>query len=235
MATRIGDHIHSNVVGYIALFCFAMGGTAWATHPGGANTISSGDIINGEVRTGDIGDAEVKAADVAADSLGGAKIANGSVKNADLGAGASSSNTIADNGILGVDIQNNTLTGADMDEGTLFNDNSLTAADVDESTLASLWRFGGNVGTGAGDFLGTTDNQALECGWPTPATFVIHVHPDGPTTLENVRTCECVPLADLDAVGAQIERWLAALPDGVGPREARLGKTSAPDGRPQGP
>ena len=32
-------------------------------------------------------------------------------------------------------------------------------------------------------------------------TFVIHVHADGPTTLENVRTCECVPLSDLDAVG----------------------------------
>lgn len=178
MATRIGDHIRSNVVGYIALFCFAMGGTAWATHPGGANTISSGDIINGEVRTGDIGDAEVKAADVAADSLGGAKIANGSVKNADLGAGASSSNTIADNGILGVDIQNNTLTGADMDEGTLFNDNSLTAADVDESTLASLWRFGGNVGTGAGDFLGTTDNQALELRVDN-ARYLRHPRPRG--------------------------------------------------------
>jgi len=40
-------------------------------------------------------------------------------------------------------------------------------------------------------------------------TFVIHVHPDGPSTLENLSTCERVPLADLDAVGAQIERWLA--------------------------
>jgi len=55
-------------------------------------------------------------------------------------------------------------------------------------------------------------------------TFVIHVHPDGPTTLENLSTHERIPLSSLDAVGAQIERWLTALPDGVGPRELRLGK-----------
>ena len=66
-------------------------------------------------------------------------------------------------------------------------------------------------------------------------TFVIHVHADGPTTLENVRTCECVPLSDLDGVGPQIERWLAALPGGVGPPDVRLGKTSEAHGRPRGP
>lgn len=66
-------------------------------------------------------------------------------------------------------------------------------------------------------------------------TFVIHVYADGPTTLENVRTCECVPLADLDAVEAQIERWLAALPGSVGPPDVRLGKTSEAHGRPPRP
>jgi hypothetical protein len=66
-------------------------------------------------------------------------------------------------------------------------------------------------------------------------TFVIHVHPDGPSTLENLSTRECVPLSDLDVVGAQIERWLAALPAGVGPDEPRLGKTSGSHGRPPGP
>lgn len=52
-------------------------------------------------------------------------------------------------------------------------------------------------------------------------TFVIQVHPDGPTTLENLSTRERIPLSDLDAVGAQIERWLSALRDGVGPEELR--------------
>ena len=40
-------------------------------------------------------------------------------------------------------------------------------------------------------------------------TFVIQVYGDGPATLENLTTQERVPVTDLDAVGAQIERWLA--------------------------
>jgi hypothetical protein len=66
-------------------------------------------------------------------------------------------------------------------------------------------------------------------------TFVIQVHAEGPCTLENVNTRERVPVSDLDAVGPQIERWLAALREGVGPRDFRLGKTSGPDGGPQRP
>jgi hypothetical protein len=121
MATRIGDHIRSNVVGYIALFCFAMGGTAWATHPGGANTISSGDIINGEVRNPDLG----------ADSVASGKIQDRQVKNADLGLGASSSNTIADGGIQNVDVANDTLTGTKILESSLAGVNADTLDGVD--------------------------------------------------------------------------------------------------------
>jgi hypothetical protein len=173
--TPITDWMRGNALGLVAIF-LALTGTAYATHPGGANTISSGDIIDnevkapdigtGEVKSGDIGDFEVKADDIAPNSLGGNKIADRSVKNADLGLGASSSNTIADGGIQGVDVKNNTLTGPQIDEGTLFNDNSLTGADIDESTLSGLpsanaWTLNGNSGTTAANFLGTTDNNPL--------------------------------------------------------------------------
>jgi len=134
LSTRIRTYMRQNVLGLVAIF-IALSGTAYATHPGGANTISSGDIINGEVKNGDIGTFEVKANNVAPDSLGGAKIADRSVKNADLGLGASSSNTIADGGIQGIDVKNDTLTGTQVDESTLFNDNSLTGADVAEASL----------------------------------------------------------------------------------------------------
>jgi hypothetical protein len=37
------------------LIFIALGGTAYASHPGGANTISSGDIIDGQVQNADLG------------------------------------------------------------------------------------------------------------------------------------------------------------------------------------
>jgi hypothetical protein len=129
MSKRIREHLRSNVVGYVAIFLFAVGGTAYATHPGGANTISTGDIINGEVKTADLGDGEVRNPDLGADSVASGKIQDRQVKNADLGLGASSSNTIADGGILNVDVANDTLTGAKV------NNNSLTGDDVDENSL----------------------------------------------------------------------------------------------------
>jgi hypothetical protein len=109
MQNRVTEHIRSNVVGYLALFFALTGGVAWATHPGGANTISSTDIINGEVRNADLG----------ADAVASGKIDDRQVKNADLSIGASSSNTIADGGIQGVDVKNGTLTGAQIDESSV--------------------------------------------------------------------------------------------------------------------
>ena len=52
-------------------------------------------------------------------------------------------------------------------------------------------------------------------------TFVVQVHPDGPTTLENLSTHERVRVTDLAAVGPQIEQWLdglaaAAVPEASG-------------------
>jgi hypothetical protein len=45
-------------------------------------------------------------------------------------------------------------------------------------------------------------------------TFVIQVHDDGPSTLENLSTHELISLRDLAAAGPQIECWLAALHGG---------------------
>jgi hypothetical protein len=42
-------------------------------------------------------------------------------------------------------------------------------------------------------------------------TFVIQVHADGPSTLENLTTDELISVPDLAAVAPQIERWLEAL------------------------
>jgi hypothetical protein len=91
MSTRLHTHIRHNVVGYVAIGLFAIGGTAYATHPGGTNTISSGDIINGEVKTPDLGP----------DSVGTTKILDGQVRSGDIG----------DNKVEGVDILESSLVG----------------------------------------------------------------------------------------------------------------------------
>lgn len=42
-------------------------------------------------------------------------------------------------------------------------------------------------------------------------TFVVQVHPEGISTLENLSTHERVRVPDMSAVGPQIERWLEEL------------------------
>ena len=183
MAERIRNHVQSNVIGFLALFFALTGGVAWATHPGGANTISSADIINGEVKTADIGTGEVMGADVATanitatklatDAVSSTKIVDGQVTIADIGnqavgAGelvlgavtnnrlansAVNSNKIANGAILGIDLAANTVTGAQVDESTLFNDNSLTGGDIDESTLSGVPST--PTGPAGGDLAGT--------------------------------------------------------------------------------
>src|ERR671910_197676 len=84
MDGKIRDHIRSNIVGYVSLFFALSLGTAYATHPGGANTISSGDIINGEVKNDDLGSNSVRSG----------KINDGGVQAADLAAGGVGTNKL---------------------------------------------------------------------------------------------------------------------------------------------
>ena len=69
----IRNHLRSNAIGcaigLVALFV-ALGGNAAADHPGGADTISTEDIINGQVHTSDISNSNgVRSDDVRDDTL----------------------------------------------------------------------------------------------------------------------------------------------------------------------
>jgi hypothetical protein len=65
-------------------------------------------------------------------------------------------------------------------------------------------------------------------------TFVIQVHPSGPSTLENLSTQERVRIADLGAVGPQIERWLRELPSPPIRSASAVDGESASPGAPPG-
>jgi hypothetical protein len=118
MGEKIRGHIRSNVIGYVALFV-ALSGTAYATHPGGANTISSGDIINDEVKTQDIATGHVLSQDIATGEVLSEDIGNSQVALNDLATNSVSSGKIVDGGILGADIQNNNITGTQVNEAQL--------------------------------------------------------------------------------------------------------------------
>src|SRR3954463_4297809 len=94
MLSRLGAHFRHNVVAYLALF-IALGGTgAYA-----ANTISSEDIVDGQVKTPDLADRNVT--------------------NRKLAVGSVGTGIVLDNSLQGRDIKDDSLTGADIDESSL--------------------------------------------------------------------------------------------------------------------
>lgn len=115
MSTRIGEHIRRNVWGIAAVF-IALGGTAHATHPGGADTISTEDVINGQVRSVDIGNAQVGAADVRDDTLAG-----GGLTAADLGPDSVASSEIQTDGVQATEIANNSIDSGEIVDFGLTN------------------------------------------------------------------------------------------------------------------
>jgi hypothetical protein len=135
MSKQIFDHLRSNVIGYLALFLTLTMGTAYATHKNGANTISSIDVIDGEVKTPDL----------AANAVTGDKVLNRSINFGDIAADAISSGHIATGSILSSDVRNNDLSGFDI-----ADTNSLTGAEIAESGL-----------TAGGDLSGSLANAQL--------------------------------------------------------------------------
>jgi formylglycine-generating enzyme required for sulfatase activity len=83
---RISEHIRSNVVGYVALFVALSGGTAYALD--GSDTVFSDDIVNGQVKTADIGDQEVTTVHIRAGAVTAGKLADGAVSTGKLADGA---------------------------------------------------------------------------------------------------------------------------------------------------
>ena len=138
--STISEHVRSNVVGYVSLFFVLTGGVAWATHPGGANTISSGDIIDQQVKRADISNNAVNPAKVAPDSLTAGDLAPAAVQFPELDPAAFAPGDLSPQGsppavgvspdaIQSSEITDGTITGADVAS------NSLDDADVDEPAL----------------------------------------------------------------------------------------------------
>jgi hypothetical protein len=114
----LSSHIRGNVVGYLALFLVLTGGTAEALN--GSNTVFSDDIVNGQVKTPDVGLKAVTAPKLGLGAVRQAQLANGAVTGPKLAPNAVSSAKVIDGSLTGADVQNDSLTGADVDETTLY-------------------------------------------------------------------------------------------------------------------
>jgi hypothetical protein len=108
----------------VALF-FALAGTAAALP--GKNSVDSGDVENGEIRSRDVQDQGILGKDVANEGIGALQIDDGSLGGAD----------ISNDGLTGADVADRSLTGADVDSG------ALTGEDISDESLG-----GGDVANG---------------------------------------------------------------------------------------
>ena len=106
---KFSEYLRQNAIAFVALFFALTGGVGWATHPGGADTIDSADIINGEVMNADLANASVGGGKIAPDAVNASKVVDNTLRSAD----------VLNNSLLSEDIATNTIVGADVDESTL--------------------------------------------------------------------------------------------------------------------
>lgn len=147
----VGRHIRSNVIGYVALFAFAITGSAQALSS--RNTVDSGDIKNGQVKSADIRDGAVGTADLAVDAVQGANVSSNTLTGNDIdessldpslvqaritgtcAAGSAIRTVTQDGGVACTDTTTSPTIASNSVSSAEVADNSLTGADIDESTL----------------------------------------------------------------------------------------------------
>ena len=105
------------VIAMIALLV-AMSGTAVAAGLA-ANSVKSKQIVNGQVKTPDLGANAVGGGKVKDNSLSGLDLLDGSILGADVQDGSLTGTDVQDSSLTGADVQNDSLTAADIQEGTL--------------------------------------------------------------------------------------------------------------------
>jgi hypothetical protein len=137
MSKAIGEHIRSNVIGYLALFV-ALSGTAYAVDGPlpGQNQVGSADIINDEVYSADVRNDSLSGGGLAA-----ADLASNSVGSSEVGTGAIGTGEVADNSIRTFHILDNEVRSGDVRDDSLefggLGPSDLGPSSVGSSEIAS--------------------------------------------------------------------------------------------------
>jgi hypothetical protein len=135
MLRTVLTHLRAQWMGALALLLVLAGGTAYA-----ANTVFSGDIVNGEVKTVDLANRAVTMAKLALDSVDSDTVADDSLGSRDLRNNAAvQSPDVRNESLSGVDIAPESLTGADIADGSVGSgdvaNESLWGADIQDNSL----------------------------------------------------------------------------------------------------
>ena len=134
----------ANICSFLALSMVLSMGTAYA-----AGTVRSKDIVNGQVKTVDLGanavtsakiqDGEVSLGDVGASAIDSSKLVDASVGAADLASGSVGSDEILTDAVGATEIADNTIDGGEIVDG------SMTATDLATGSVASSELVDGSV------------------------------------------------------------------------------------------
>ena len=139
---KIGRHVLSNFVGYVALFV-ALGGTAYAAVVVSSNSEVAKNTISGHHPP--IGDQS----NLVSGSVNGSDLAGGAVSGSKLGANAVDGSKVIDGSLTGADVAGDSLTGSQINESSLG-----------EVTSAKVGGFGRSTGGAACD---PSSTQYLDC------------------------------------------------------------------------
>lgn len=165
LSARVREHLRTNIVGYIALFSFGMGGTAFAVE---ANSVTSKHIKNGQVKTADLAGGAVTAARIGANQVTGAQIDEstlGEVPSAFEAASATSATTAENANKL------DDLDSTDLQRRVTTNCGpSQAIGSVNADGTANC------VAGASGDITGVNAGQGLTGGGPA-GDVTLHVNP----------------------------------------------------------
>lgn len=115
MFSKLRGHMRHNVVAYLALFVAFGGTSAWATH----ETILSSDIVDGEVKTVDLGTAAVTAPKLGTAAVTNAKLATAAVTDVKLGTSAVTAPKIATSAVTNAKLGAASVTNAKLAAGAV--------------------------------------------------------------------------------------------------------------------
>ena len=161
----------ANICSFLALTVALSTGTAYA-----ANTVRSEDIVNGQVKTVDLGanavttakikDGQVHLADLGTGSVDSAKIADGSIGVDDLGSSSVGSDELQTDSVNATEIADGSIDTGEIIDDSLFA-SDLAAGSVGTSEVADGSLTGSDIASNSistADLVGTDASGAISLG-----------------------------------------------------------------------